>query len=130
MVCADLVIAVSRADGRHAERSGYRPTSVTQIHNGIDLQTVAPRRPPDDVRRELGIDPQALVIGTAGRLSPVKGHAALLRAAAYSATSSADARFLIVGGGPLEAELRELAGRLGIADACVFHRRPRRTSTT
>jgi protein-tyrosine-phosphatase len=72
------------------------------------------------VRRELGIDPKAIVIGTAGRLSPVKGHSSLLRAACLILQRRPDARFLIVGSGPLHDALVEQASRLGIAGACVF----------
>ena len=117
---ADLVIAVSRGMADTLRQSGYRPTSLTQIHNGIDLSAIAPRRRPDQVRREFGIPPQALVIGTAGRLSPVKGHAALLRAARLIQEHQPDAIFLIVGGGPLADQLHGQAVRLGIASACVF----------
>jgi glycosyltransferase involved in cell wall biosynthesis/protein-tyrosine-phosphatase len=116
----DLVVAVSRGMADTLRKSGYRPTSVTQIHNGIDLSAIAPRRRADQVRRELGIPPQAFVIGTAGRLSPVKGHAALLRAARLIQERQPDAIFLIVGGGPLAEELRRQAARLGIDGACVF----------
>jgi glycosyltransferase involved in cell wall biosynthesis/protein-tyrosine-phosphatase len=116
----DLVVAVSRGMADTLRKTGYRPTSVTQIHNGIDLGAIAPRRRSDEVRRELGIPAQALVIGTAGRLSPVKGHAALLRAARLIQEHQSDAIFLIVGGGPLADELRRQAARLGIAGACVF----------
>ena len=117
---ADLVIAVSMRMADTLRASGYRPTSVTHIHNGVDLRAVVPTRTTDDVRRELGIDPHALVIGTAGRLSPVKGHAGLLRAARLVLERRPDARFLIVGGGPLHAELLDQAAKLGIAGACVF----------
>jgi glycosyltransferase involved in cell wall biosynthesis/protein-tyrosine-phosphatase len=120
LCCADLVIAVSGRMAETLRTSGYRPTNVTQIHNGIDLRALVPKRTVDDVRREFGIDPDALVIGTAGRLSPVKGHASLLRAARMILDECPQARFLIVGSGPLKAELVELAARLGIAEACVF----------
>lgn len=117
---ADLVIAVSRRMADTLRASGYRPTSVTHIHNGVDLASIAPARTADAVRRGLGLDPRAPVIGTAGRLSPVKGHASLLRAARRVLDRRPDAKFLIVGGGPLQAALIDQASRLGIAGACVF----------
>ena len=117
---ADLVIAVSMRMADTLRASGYRPTSVTHIHNGVDLGAIVPTRTTEAVRRELGIDPHALVIGAAGRLSPVKGHAGLLRAARLVLERRPDARFLIVGGGPMHAELLDQAAKLGIAGACVF----------
>jgi glycosyltransferase involved in cell wall biosynthesis len=120
LCCADLVVAVSRQMAEALRTSGYRPTSVTQIHNGIDLTAIAARRPADAVRRELGIDPDALVIGTAGRLSPVKGHDGLLRAVRLILDELPEARVLLVGGGPLRGALEEQAAALGVAHACVF----------
>ena len=55
---ADLVIAVSMRMADTLRASGYRPTSVTHIHNGVDLEAVVPTRTADAVRRELGIDPR------------------------------------------------------------------------
>src|SRR5688572_16299505 len=48
---ADLVVAVSRRMADTLRDSGYRPTMVTHIENGVDLRTVSPTRKPADVRR-------------------------------------------------------------------------------
>lgn len=120
MLFGDLVVAVSAQTAEALRKSGYRPTSVTCIHNGVDLGTIVPRRSAGDVRSELGIDPHALVIGTVGRLSPVKGHAVLLRAARLIRDQHRHATFVIVGEGPLQRTLADEAARLAVADACVF----------
>ena len=118
--CADRIVGVSERTAQTMKQSGYKPDLVTCIHNGIDVRHVKAMQPPADVRRALGIDPDAFLIGTAGRLVPVKGHAHLLRAGARILRSRRDARLLIVGGGPLERELRALARSLGIERACLF----------
>jgi L-malate glycosyltransferase len=117
---ADLVIAVSLRMADTLRAAGYRPTTVTHIHNGVDLTAMSPTRPRHGVRRELGIDSETLVIGAAGRLSAVKGHVHLLRAARLAIERRGHTKVLIVGGGPLDGALRDEAARLGIADACVF----------
>jgi L-malate glycosyltransferase len=117
---ADLVIAVSKQMEETLRRSGYRPTMLTHIHNGIDLHSVAAGRAPREIRRELAIPEDALLFGTVGRLSPVKDHAAFLEAAAEIRRTRPDARFVIVGGGPLERELRRRAAQLGLEDVCLF----------
>jgi len=117
---ADLVVAVSKRMADTLRAAGFRPALVTHIHNGIDLRSAAATRRPEEVRRELGIDPRALLIGTAGRLSPVKGHAALLQAARLILRHHPGAKFLVVGGGPLEAELLASAARLQVDGACLF----------
>ena len=85
----------------------------------MDLRKVRSARTRDHVRRELGIGPGTLLIGTVGRLSPVKGHGQFLRAAKLILERE-DARFLIVGDGPLRGELAISARQLGIDHACAF----------
>ena len=118
--CADRIIAVSGIMADTLRQSGYKRASVTHIHNGLDLGKVTARRDREDVRRELGVDSDSLLIGTVGRLSAVKGHSDLLRAARLILRRERHARFLIVGSGPLRDELTALAVELGVDHACVF----------
>jgi glycosyltransferase involved in cell wall biosynthesis/protein-tyrosine-phosphatase len=117
---ADRIIAVSWRMAETLRRAGYKWSAITHIHNGLDLRRVKPARSRHEVRSELGIDPDAVLIGTVGRLSPVKGHADLLRAARVILQKERAARFLIVGGGPLRDELVALADELGVKRECVF----------
>jgi len=117
---ADRVIAVSRRMAASLGESGYKPGTVVHIHNGVDLRKVRPMRARDHIRQELGIGPGTPLIGTAGRLSPVKGHVYFLRADKLILQKQHEARFLIVGDGPLHRELALSAMELGIDHACVF----------
>jgi glycosyltransferase involved in cell wall biosynthesis len=54
------------------------------------------------------------------RLQPEKGVATFLKAAARVSKASPEARFLVVGDGPLREELLGLAGRLGMEDRVRF----------
>ncbi len=117
---ADRIIAVSRRMAASLEESGYRPGTVVPIHNGVDLRKIRPGRARDHVRGELGVAAGTPLIGTVGRLSPVKGHAHLLRAARLILQSEPASRFLIVGDGPLRGELAASARDLGIDHACLF----------
>jgi L-malate glycosyltransferase len=118
--CADRIIAVSNDLARTLEADGHRRSRVVPIHNGIDLATVCPRRDAREVRRELGIPDGATVFGTVGRLSPVKDHRTLLRAAQRVTRHDRDATFLFVGDGPLFDELVLAASQLGLGRACIF----------
>jgi len=118
--CADQVIAVSKDMAGILRRSGYPADRITHIHNGIDLNAVRSLRRRQDIRRELGVDSETYLIGAVGRLSPVKGHANFLRAARLVLHKQPRAKFLIVGDGPLSAELQATDGALRIDGACLF----------
>lgn len=77
------------------------------LPNGVDLRRFRPHRPPGRL---------PLVIGTVGGLRPEKDHATLLRAL----VRCREARAVIVGGGALDAELRQLATSLGVAERVEF----------
>ena len=118
--CADRVVAVSGRMTAALIGGGFRRPLITTIHNGIDVQKVVARRPVQQTRQELAVADGTLVVGTAGRLSAVKGHDTFLRAARLVLDREPGARFVIAGSGPLEDELMALASELGIARACRF----------
>jgi glycosyltransferase involved in cell wall biosynthesis len=94
---------------------------IRVIYNGIEPRFFADESATGlRLRRELGIPADALVIGIIARLSPEKGHDRFLRIAGDIARQRPQARFLIVGGGPLEAELRATAAALGLDHRVVF----------
>lgn len=117
---ADRIIAVSTQTARRLEESGCDPATVVSLPNGIDLHQVRPARSRDEIRRALGLEPGAPVIGTVGRLAPVKGQTCLLEAARMLLDWQPAARFLIVGDGPQRDHLIGIATRLGIESACCF----------
>jgi len=80
---------------------------VHHLPNGVDLARFRPSPPPL-------LD---VVVGTVGGLRGEKDHDTLLRAFAKCRRA---ARLLLVGGGPLEADLRRTADELGIADRVEF----------
>jgi len=116
---ADCVVAVSKSMVETLKSSGYKPGTVTFVHNGIDLNKVHVARSVAQTKKALGLNGH-FVFGTAGRLSPVKGHEYLVRAASRIVQHEPRARFLFVGSGPLEPRLRALARELSVDHACVF----------
>jgi L-malate glycosyltransferase len=117
---ADRVVAVSKRMVDALKASGYRPGTLTYVHNGVDLSKIHTTGFVRQTREAIGLSPEHLVMGTAGRLSPVKGHEYLVRAAARIVQQESHARFLFIGSGPLEPELRDLARQLAVDHACVF----------
>jgi glycosyltransferase involved in cell wall biosynthesis len=97
-----------------------KPGKVLTIYNGIDLTRFAVGGYPDDVARELSIEPGTVVAGSVGSLFEVKGFEYLLRAAKKVKTAIPKFRLLIVGEGRQEEPLKQLAETLGLRDAVDF----------
>lgn len=71
-------------------------------------------------RVSLGIPPEALVVGSVGRLAEVKDHQTLLRAFATPEFRRMGWHGALIGDGELRAPLQQLASDLGIADRVHF----------
>jgi sugar transferase (PEP-CTERM/EpsH1 system associated) len=84
---------------------------VTQIYNGVDTQIFRPNEGGHGIRIELGIPPQAFVVGIVGRLDPIKNHLVAFQAFAKLLEVAPDARLLVVGDGPERERLERLAGK-------------------
>lgn len=91
------------------------------VPNGIDVGRfsfdVGKRK---DARAELGLSDSTFLIGNIGRFSPQKNQVFLLRAFASVARRCPDSKLLLVGVGPLEADIHAEADRLGLTDRVIF----------
>jgi sugar transferase (PEP-CTERM/EpsH1 system associated) len=119
-------ITVSR-DLQHylTTRAGIRDARITQIYNGVDTQRFQPDpAKPRDWLPPAFRDASLTLIGTVGRIQPVKDQATLLEAFARMLAQAPalrqTLRLLIVGDGPLLDDLKALAGRLQIAELTCF----------
>lgn len=95
---------------------------VTVLGNGVDLErytAVSPSRRMA-IRQAQGWNDGDFVIGTVGSLTAVKGHDVLLEAFAQVWRSQSHFRLMIVGDGPLDAQLRAKAVQLGIEQRATF----------
>jgi len=118
----DAFIAVSAEDVLSASRLGIgRPEQYTIIRSGIDLARFSrPARDPADVRRELGIPDAARVMGSVMRLSPQKNPLALVETLSSLCEEFPDLVLVIVGDGPLRAEVQSLAATRGLAGRVIL----------
>lgn len=97
---------------------GFTEHNTAAIVNAIDVaQAESLQYPAEEARRQLGLPVgPARVIGTIGRLVPVKGHRFLIEAFARLAPHFPDIHLAIIGGGREETRLREQIGHLGLED--------------
>jgi glycosyltransferase involved in cell wall biosynthesis len=92
---------------------------VSVIPNGVPA--ASPPAPAERARIEHELGSHGLPLVTAvGRLVPQKAHARLLDAVAAVAGMGVEARFVIVGDGPLRPELERRARALGLNGAVRF----------
>jgi glycosyltransferase involved in cell wall biosynthesis len=102
------------------EQCALDPAKVRVVANGIDLARMQAHRPRAAVRRELGITEETRVVGLVARLDHWgKGHRELFTALA-GLTDRYPLEALIIGGGRREAELRQLAAKLGLGPRVHF----------
>jgi glycosyltransferase involved in cell wall biosynthesis len=117
----DRAIAVSEAARTFLIRDkGYPPAKVVVVPNGRDLSVFRPGAARDAVRKELGLDRAAPLVGVVGRLEPQKGHAYLLDAWPAVTRELPDARLLLVGDGALRQALQMRAHATGAGDSVIF----------
>lgn len=92
------------------------------IHSGIDLKKFKELsfNEKQNLKRDLGIPENILIIGTAGRLEPVKGPEFLIEAAKYIILKYPNTHFLFSGDGHLKQNLEERASELGIEKNIIF----------
>jgi glycosyltransferase involved in cell wall biosynthesis len=97
-VSTDLIRSLGHFDAR----------KIVVIRNGIDVNQIQSHYTPMLARERLGIPSDALVVGAAARLVPVKRLDLFLAAAAHIALALPKAYFLIAGSGPEEGNLARL----------------------
>lgn len=120
----DVAIAVSESTREFCIRGRLlSPERVKKVFLGAPLDEFQPFTPDETraARRALGFeDDGAKLFGTVTRLHESKGNRYFVEAAARVAKELPEARFVVVGEGPLQPELEAQAERLGIRDRVVF----------
>ena len=116
---SDVHLAVS-AEVRDSMSARHARRSEILVH-GIPLELVASRAAErDEAREELGFGDDDVVVTIVANFRRAKDYPTLLRAASKARAEEPRLRFLSVGQGPLEAELRAERNRLDLGDGFRF----------
>jgi glycosyltransferase involved in cell wall biosynthesis len=115
----DGVVAVSNSV-RDSISSSMRERVQVVIHGVLAERVRQQSSTREEVRRELGIESGELVVGTVAHLRQQKGYPVLLEAARRLIDSGLPIRFVAVGGGPQDAEIRSLHRKLELENRFLF----------
>lgn len=119
MRSADAVIAVSESiRERLAERSVMPPERVEVIANGVERPLSRGDAARKRIRDRLRVPEDAVLIGSVGRLAPVKDFETLLRAVCELVGLGHDAHLALIGGGSEHEKLNALRRELRIDALC------------
>ena len=115
---SDVLVAVAQhlADG--LARLGV--PGIRVIRNAVDLEMFAPRPAPEALRRELGIDRDAIAVLHASNLKAAKRPLDLVYAAELALRREPRLVFVVVGEGALRAEMEATAQARGIRSRFRF----------
>ena len=128
----DLFIAPAQAIlAQLIRREGVDPDKTQCLPNGVDCARFAPWSGSErkTQRQSHDLPPDRYLFGCAARMVPVKRHRDLIDAFAQVATVHPRACLILIGRGPLEADLRDQAARHGLTDQVVFHGEERDVSS-
>ncbi|MFQ3618942.1 MAG: glycosyltransferase [Cyanobacteriota bacterium] len=109
----DGAIAGNRDAAAILRQRGYGGPIIVLPQLGVNERQFCPR-PQPELAAELGIAPDAFVVGYVGRFVPEKGLRTL--AEALAGLPELPWRWLLVGRGPLQAELSEQMQKAGLGD--------------
>jgi glycosyltransferase involved in cell wall biosynthesis len=116
---ADRVFAVSADLRRHLIGEGFSARAVDVIYNGVDISSKGDAAAASRIRHELHIPPSTLVIGSVGRLDPVKDLRTLLAATAEVRRTHPVA-LVVIGDGPERTSLEAAAVECGLEQHVHF----------
>ena len=114
---AQRIIAVSQYVRDLLVASGVEERRVDVVYDGVELSRVSQR---SDSRRELGVEPEACLIGCVGQFATEKGHEFLIRAFPRIRQVIPPAMLVLIGDGELKGEYRMLVQQLGLEGKVLF----------
>lgn len=100
-------------------REGIPPEKITLIQNAVEVEKFN-NLYSNTAKSNIGLAGESPIIGVISNWRPIKGLMPFLKAAALVSQKIPSARFLLVGSGPQENELKSLVRDLGIHNRVTF----------
>ena len=109
----DRFVVGSSSEADHARSLGARDGQIRIVHNGLPRLQFLSR---EALREELGLTPDAFVVGFVGRLTPQKRPLMFLDIVNQARSDRPDLRAVMVGGGEMAGEVRARVKSLDLED--------------
>jgi glycosyltransferase involved in cell wall biosynthesis len=110
-------IAVSNDIKERLQRyEGLAGPGIKVVYNGVFKEPVLDSDTRTELRRAWGFAPEDFVIGTVGRFDPIKNLPMLVKSIAAAASDTPQLRGLLVGDGPVFADIATLIDCLGLTN--------------
>jgi glycosyltransferase involved in cell wall biosynthesis len=93
---------------------------VETLYHGVDLVALRRWDSSPGIRQEFGLPEDAPLVCTVANFRPSKGHSVLMQAATRVRQAIPEVRFVLVGLGPLESQIRRQARELDLDGTVVF----------
>lgn len=115
-----IIVVSDAVKDFYVSKIGIPEHKIITIHNGVDIPKFQTYVNINKKREEFGIKSDDKVITIIGRLHQQKGHCCFLKAAQIIGKKKTNVKFLIVGDGPLEKQLRSMSADLEISKNVIF----------
>ncbi len=122
MISDSIITLTDRSKENYLEFGIGNREKFRTVHSGIPLKEFAHPKSGTNkkIRARLGIPKDALIVGSAGRLVSIKGYDQFIRVAAIIKKVEPKTIFIIVGEGPLRADLMKLAEELDLSRSVIM----------
>ncbi|MBI2252654.1 MAG: glycosyltransferase family 4 protein [Armatimonadetes bacterium] len=116
----DKIIAISKSVKNNLTSNGAFKNKINLIYNGIDIEEYQADVNKTEIKRQLGFLKEDCLVGMVARLEPQKNPALFIKSAKIAASKNPNIRFILVGGGSLENQLKNLTKELSLEDKVRF----------
>ena len=98
-----------------------KPEQYVTVHSGMDIGPfIEPPVSREVIRKQLGLSPEHVAVGTIARLFHMKGHDDLIQLAPELCKKFPELRFVWIGDGILRGEFEQKIAGLGLADRFIL----------
>jgi glycosyltransferase involved in cell wall biosynthesis len=120
----DVIVANSEGVRREViRRENVAPGRIRVIHNGVELPAQLTPGERDAIRARWGAGPDSIVIGCVANYRPEKGLGAVIEVASQVTAAVEASIFVLIGEGPLRADLARAIDAAGLGDRVRLHGR-------